>query len=107
MEKYLKENFIEPVGKFNYEEKLSRLILSYMVTLLLSSPVRREGYREVQELLKQIKVDCNGVYQKVKINYFLLMCCSFMRISKKQYQRILKSRIYNIIRKNKEFQKEQ
>lgn len=107
MEKYLKENFIEPTGKFYYEEKLRRLILSYMVTLLLSSPVRRKGYREVQELLKQIKADCNEVYQKVKISYFLLMCCSFMRISKKQYQRILKSRIYNIIRKNKKFQKEQ
>ena len=105
--KYLKKNRNGMTELFYYEEKLSRLIVSYFVTVLLNSPIRAEGRAEAKELLKQVRLDCRTIYQKVRIRYFFLLCGSFLGITARQYQTILNSRIYNRIRKNKKFQREQ
>lgn len=106
MSKYLKNSRIDGAGRFYYEEKLGRLILSYLVTVLLLSPIRAEGRVEAKELLEQVQADCQEVYKKMKKRYYLLKFCSCIRISNRQYHRMLESRIYNRIRKNKDFQKE-
>lgn len=106
MIEYLKNNRIVGAGRFYYEEKLGRLILSYLVTVLLLSPIRSEGRVEAEELLEQVRIDCMEVYKKIEKRYYLLKCCNYIRISNRQYHQILKSRIYNRIRKNKEFQRE-
>lgn len=103
---YLKKNPMNSAGKFYYEEKVSRLVLSYLVTVLLSSPIRLDGRIEARELLKQVQRDCAEIYRKVRIRYWFLLCCNFGKITAKQYQKLLNSRIYNWIRNNRQFQKE-
>lgn len=103
---YQKKNRIIGAGRFYYEEKLSRLILSYLVTVLLSSPIRREGRIEAKKLLKQVQIDGTEIYRKIRVRYYFLMGCSYFKITVRQYQKVLKSRIYNRIRKNKNFQSE-
>ncbi len=93
-------------GRFYYKEKLSRLILSYLVIVLLSSPIHLDGRIEAREFIKQIRTDSMEIYQKIRIRYGILICCNYWKITLEQYQKILKSPIYNRLRRNKNFQSE-
>lgn len=97
---------IEEAGQAYYREKLSRLILSYLVIVLLGSSIRSKGRKEAKQLLNRIKREDKKIYQKIRIRYVVLLGCSYGKITVRQYKKILENQFYNWIRRNKNFKKE-
>jgi glycosyltransferase involved in cell wall biosynthesis len=98
------ESRLTEAGLYYYSEKLSRLLLSYLVIALLLAPKYRDGRREVRHFMKEMRQSVPQVCDKMKKRYMVLMCCSYLHLSREGYQNILESGLYNRVRGNKKFE---
>ncbi len=109
MAEYFDENSekLTKAGVYYFSEKLSRLLLSYLVIALLLAPKYRDGRKEVRYFMKEMKHLVPEVCDRMKKRYLLLMCCNYLHLSREGYQNILESALYNKIRGNKKFEAEE
>lgn len=103
---YLKKHELKAEALFYYEEKLSRFFLSYLLTVLLVSPDKKKGRLEGRGMNRVLKREYGSIYAKIRKRYLVLLMLNYLHIPNTTYQRIIRSRIYNAIRKNRELQTE-
>lgn len=86
------------------EKKTHLLLLSFLVTSLLCDKNRKQGRKRAFELMQYFKENDSNVYNMSVKHYRILKTLNRMHIGLKGYNRILGSKIYNKIRKNKSFE---
>lgn len=90
-------------GKHYAAMKIQGLVLSYLTTMLLVNPDRKDGRRQAAKLMHNCKTQTPEVYQLAKAKYcvFYLMNWGHIRIN--AWQKIVSSKFYNFLRKNHTF----
>lgn len=102
MEKYsaLPEN----EGKRYAAMKTQGLVLSYLTTVLLVEPNRKEGRRLAAALMRHCRAGTLEIYALAKPKYRLFCAMNRAHMRKQGWEKILNSRIYNIVRRNYSFE---
>lgn len=83
--------------------KIQGLVLSYLTTMLLVNPDRKDGRWQAAKLMHNCKTQTPEVYQLAKAKYCVFYLMNWLHISQSTRDRILHSRLYNAIRKNHDF----
>ncbi len=86
-----------------YCMKVQGLLLSYLVTVLLIEKDKAEGRKCAGNMIKLINKTLPQAYLFAKRQYKILKALNHLRISKKSFETILNSKIYNKIRSNHNF----
>ncbi len=86
-----------------YCMKVQALVLSYLVTVLLVERDKSKGRKNAVSIIKFVKETLPKAYLFSKKQYFILRLLNFFRISKKSFEAILNSKIYNKLRSNHDF----
>lgn len=87
-------------------KKLEGVILSYYVVSCLINPDKKKGRsdcRKYNEMIVNLNPD---IFSRVRRKYGVYLWMNRLHISFSQYESMLKSRIYNLIRKNKKIESE-
>ncbi len=83
--------------------KTQGLLLSYLSTVLLLEPNKAKGRKYAKEMVNKIKENMPLVFELAKKQYYGLRVMNYLSISKKTFECILNSRIYNKLRSNHDF----
>ena len=84
-------------------KKIHLLLLSYLVTSLLWDKNRKAGRKNAKALMKFFAANDREVFEMSKNHYKILLFMNKLHISYKTYNRVLGSKIYNKLRKNRGF----
>ena len=94
----------ETDGKRYAAMKIQGLVLSYLTTALLVHPDRKEGRRLAATLMKDIKAAAPEVYALAKPKYSAFRVMNRVHMSKRGWEQILHSGLYNAICGNHDFE---
>ncbi|MCC8191763.1 MAG: glycosyltransferase family 2 protein [Ruminococcus sp.] len=97
------EPFLDEGGKSYYRMKIQGLILSYLVTVLLVQKDKKRGRVQAKSLMTQFEEEIPEVYALAKKQYGVFLKMNYLHISKKMWDAILCSGIYNRLRGNHSF----
>lgn len=97
MVEYFEQHDLQGAERYYYLEKLSHLVVSYLVVMLLICKDQKIGKREAECLWNTLPQE---VSRKCKKRYEVLRWMNRMHISKKMFDKILNSRIYRNLVKN-------
>lgn len=93
----------ERVNVHYIEKKTHLLILSYLVTSLLCDDNKCRGRERAKAVMDLVKNQDYRIYEMTKTHYRILKTLNILHVSVNQYQWVLSSRVYNIVRKNHKF----
>lgn len=94
----------EAIGKDYVTMKLQGLLLSYLTTVLLAHPDKKEGRRLAEQRMIECKTKTPAVYGLVKQKYHVFCLLNRLHISKQTWDKLLNSRLYNSLRGNHTFE---
>lgn len=102
MAKYYKNNNVRMTeyGKKYFCEKLGRLFMSYLVIAMLVPKNRRVARKEVTQVVSQINEYMPEIMQRFNRKYKVFLFMNYMGISYDIYIRMLRSSIYNKLKRN-------
>ena len=94
---------LSDAAKHYYCMKVQGLLLSYFTTTLLIEPNKSQGRKIAAEMMNKIKKELPLCYTLAKKQYFILKLMNCFHISKKTFELILRSKLYNKLRSNHDF----
>ena len=84
--------------------KAQGLLMSYLTTMLLVDPDRKQGSARAGEMMAFFRDAIPGTYEKARKQYRILFVLNGLGISKNAFDRVLGSRLYNRLRGNHTFE---
>ena len=90
-------------GKRYAARKLQGLLLSYLTTALLVVPDRKEGRSLAKARMAECKARLPEAYALALRKYQVFLLMNRLHISKRGWEKVLRSGIYNTIRKKHDF----
>lgn len=87
-------------GKDYAAEKVQELFLSYLTTVLLINPNKAEGRQMAAAQREKIRLVAPEIIDKAQKKYQLFGLLNQLHISKKTWDSLVHSKVYNLIRKN-------
>ena len=93
----------EGAGREYAAMKTHGLVMSYLTTVLLAQPDRAAGRRDAGEMMERCKAEAPRVWQITNKKYSMLLALNRLHIKKSALDRILRSRLYNRLRGNHDF----
>jgi glycosyltransferase involved in cell wall biosynthesis len=96
-------NDLAEANKKYFSMKTQGLLLSYLSTVLLLEANKGQGRKYAKEIMVQIKEKMPLVFELAKKQYRCLCVMNYLHISKKTFQYILNSKVYNKLRSNHDF----
>ena len=87
-------------GKCYAAEKIQELFLSYLTTVLLINPNRAEGRKMARVQRDKIQEIAPEVIAKGQKKYQMFLMMNHLHISKKNWDSLMNSKVYNRLRKN-------
>ena len=87
-------------GKDYAAEKIQELFLSYLTTVLLINPNKAEGRQMAAAQREKIRLVAPEIIDKAQKKYQLFGLLNQLHISKKTWDSLVHSKVYNLIRKN-------
>lgn len=87
-------------GKDYAAEKIQELFLSYLTTVLLINPNKAEGRELANAMREKIRLVAPEIVDKAQKKYQLFGLLNQLHISKKTWDSVMHSKVYNLIRKN-------
>lgn len=92
-----------PAGKSYAARKTQELLLSYLTTALLVVPDRKEGRSLAKARMAECKALLPEAYALALRKYQVFLLMNRLHISKRGWEKVLRSGIYNTIRKKHDF----
>jgi len=83
--------------------KTQGLLLSYLTTALLAEPDRKRGRALAGAMMEAVRKDLPAAYRLAEGKYRVFLAMNWLHIRKRTWDRILRSRIYNKLRRNHDF----
>lgn len=83
--------------------KTQRLLLSYLTTVLLVNPDKKAGRKTAREMMAYFRAELPGAYEKAKKQYWIFRLLNCFHVSKRTFERLLRWRLYQKIRKSHDF----
>lgn len=83
--------------------KAHGLLLSYLTTVLLVEPDRKQGRKMAREMMDFFRSQLPEVYDRTGKHYLAFRMMNVCRISKKTFEAVLHSKLYNRLRNNHDF----
>ena len=87
-------------GKEYAAEKIQELFLSYLTTVLLINPDKAEGRKMAFAQREKIRLVAPEIIDKAQKKYQLFGLLNQLNISKKTWDSLMNSKVYNLLRKN-------
>ena len=97
---YAEHHELAAGGKAYLAQKIEGVLLSYYTVSCVVNPNKADGRRKCHQLHAEIQKKSPELVQRMKKKYFVYQVFSFMRLTPEGYQRLLNSRLYNLVRKN-------
>ncbi len=91
-------NNLSDAAKLYYCMKVQGLLLSFLKTVLLVEPNKARGRKLAKETVVKIKANMPRVFQLAKKQYHCLCVMNYLHISKKTFETVLHSKLYNKLR---------
>ena len=83
--------------------KAQGLLLSYLTTAMLVNPDRRQGREMGAQMMEYFRTELPGAWMRARKQYAAFRLMNRLHISKKAFERILRSKMYNKLRQNHDF----
>lgn len=83
--------------------KAQGLLMSYLTTALLVCPDKKQGREMAAEMMEYFQGRLPGAWEKAKKQYEILKLLNRLHISKKTFEAVLRSGLYNKLRNNHDF----
>lgn len=96
-------NVLDENAEKYYCMKIQGLLLSYVTTALLVSKDRKRGRKLAKRMMDKFKNEIPRVYELAVKQYRVFKLLNRFHVSKKTWDRILKSKLYNKMRGNHAF----
>ena len=90
-------------GREYVSRKTAGLLLGYLITALLGNPDRGQGRRDARAFMVYFRGNFPGTAELVQRQYGILRILNRMGVSKACFDRFLRSRVYNLLRGNRNF----
>lgn len=87
-------------GKEYAAEKIQELFLSYLTTVLLINPNKEEGRKMAAAQREKIRLAAPEIIDMAQKKYQTFELLNRMHISKKTWDALMNSKVYNLLRKN-------
>lgn len=87
-------------GKDYAAEKVQELFLSYLTTVLLINPDKAQGRQMAAAQREKIRLAAPEIIDKAQKKYQTLEVLNKLHISKKTWDSLVHSKVYNLLRKN-------
>ena len=84
-------------------KKTQGLLMSYLTTMLLAHPNKKLGRQLAGEMMAFFKVELPRAYELVVMQYRILCLLNCLHVNKKSFDAVLRSRVYNKLRNNRDF----
>lgn len=84
--------------------KAQGLLLSYLSTVMLVNPDRKQGREQGREMMEFFRKELPGSWERARKQYAAFRMMNAFGIRKKTFEAVLHSRIYNKLRKNRDFE---
>lgn len=84
--------------------KAHGLLLSYLTTVLLVNPDRKQGRQMAEEMMDYFRVQLPNASTRTEKHYLAFSIMNRMHITKKMFEAVLRSKIYNRLRNNHDFE---
>lgn len=94
----------DTAGKRYAAAKIQELLLSYFTTALLVNPDKKSGRKLAAQRVAEVCETAPEVFDSVKRKYQIFTLMNRLHISKQTWDAILKSKIYNTLRKKHTFE---
>ncbi|MDY5578099.1 MAG: glycosyltransferase family 2 protein [Lachnospiraceae bacterium] len=91
-------------GKKYYCMKVQGLLLSYLKTVLLVEKDKKRGRNLGESMMNSIKKEVPYTYELARKQYKYMEAMNYFHITKKTFEAILHSKIYNKLRHNHDFE---
>ena len=83
--------------------KAQGLLLSYLTTVMLVEKDKRKGRRKGEAMMRRFRTKLPRTAQLAEQQYRIFCMLNRMHISKTTFERVLRSRLYNMVRHNHDF----
>ncbi len=83
--------------------KAQGLLMSYLTTAMLVCPDRKQGREMGEKMMEYFRDHLPGAYEKAAKQYDIFKLLNRLHISKKTFERVLHSKLYNKLRNNHDF----
>lgn len=83
--------------------KAQGLLMSYLTTVMLVNPDRKQGREMGKKMMAFFHAQLPGAYGRAEKQYRIFRMMNLLGISKKTFETILRSRLYNRLRRNHDF----
>lgn len=83
--------------------KAQGLLLSYLTTVMLVEPDKKKGRKMGAEMMEYFRTQLPGAWEKAGKQYAALCLMNILHISRKTFDAMLNSKIYNKLRNNHDF----
>ena len=90
-------------GRTYFCMKVQGLLLSYITTVMLVEPNKTKGRKKGQDMMDEMKKEMPQTYELAVKQYKIFKLMNYFHISKRRWEKILTSDIYNKIRHNHDF----
>ncbi len=103
IEEYKKSDKMDEHGRRYYAMKAQGLLLSYIVTVMLVEKNRKKGRQMGNKMMERFKTELPETYELAVKQYKIFRKMNRLHISKKTWEKISGSSLYNKLRKNHSF----
>lgn len=101
-----KNNTLQNFHNAYYLRKTEGIVLNYYANMCVVNPNKHEGRRRCKLLNKKIKAEYPALMAILKKSYILYVIFSILGISEQDYEKVIHSRVFQIIRHNHKIIKE-
>jgi hypothetical protein len=78
--------------------------MSYLTTALLVNPDKKQGREMARKMMEFFYTELPGAYEKAKKQYAIFSMLNSFHVSRKTFEAVLHSKVYNRLRKNHDFE---
>lgn len=101
-EKYSNSNF----GVSYFLRKMESIVFGYYANMCILNTKKREGRNRCKKLNKRITMECPELMAILRKPYMLYTIFSMLGISEQDYEKVIHSKMFRIIRHNQKIEKE-
>ena len=83
--------------------KAQGLLMSYLTTAMLVCPDKKQGREMAGEMMEFFRTQLHGAWEKARKQYEIFKILNRLHISKKTFEAVLHSGLYNKLRNNHDF----
>lgn len=83
--------------------KTQELLLSYLTTVLLVEPDKKKGRKMARDMVQTLRDGIPQAYELAHKKYQIFCLMNRLHISKASWEKFLKSKLYNTLRRNRDF----